>query len=312
MSTNTHIVSCNQCNKKINPRHNIGLICDGECKKLFCIQCTGVANEVARELATDEEKFWLCTSCKSKRKTRKSMGAQQIDSSYKQTIKNKVDETPVSKNINSKLELIIKNQNSQGEDLNKLQKELMELKNLINDLIDDNLRLKNENTLLKEDIEQLKQKRYRKCIEVCGVTKTNDENPKAIIKTISQNIGVELEDNDIEEIYRMRNSSTKSGEPEKIMVKFNKVETKLNILKSAKKAKLTIEIFDKQIDNRNNFIFINERLTKYFNRLYKQARDSKKRKIIQYAWVRSGNIFIRVTDNSPIIKILSETSLNVQ
>lgn len=58
-------------------------------------------------------------------------------------------------------------------------------------------------------------------------------------------------------------------------------------------------------------IFINEKLSSYFSLLFKKARDMRRKRIIQFAWVKDGKVFIRINENSKTIRVLHENNLNI-
>ncbi|GAB0095851.1 hypothetical protein DMENIID0001_112840 [Sergentomyia squamirostris] len=57
-------------------------------------------------------------------------------------------------------------------------------------------------------------------------------------------------------------------------------------------------------------IYINERLTTYFQLLHKKARDMKRNKLIQYVWVRDGRLFVRQVEKGPVAQIKHQADLD--
>ncbi|KAL4718573.1 hypothetical protein ACJJTC_002772, partial [Scirpophaga incertulas] len=56
-------------------------------------------------------------------------------------------------------------------------------------------------------------------------------------------------------------------------------------------------------------IFISEHLTRYASRLYFLARGLAKSKEYKYCWTAYGKIYVRKSDNSPIINITNEAQV---
>lgn len=89
-----------------------------------------------------------------------------------------------SNNIMQKLDVILSKQTSHEEKLSQIQIEVREFKEILNNLIDENTKLFNENSVLKRqidknnlDMEQLKQHRFTKFIEISGIGVVEKSDP---------------------------------------------------------------------------------------------------------------------------------------
>ncbi|GAB0098442.1 hypothetical protein DMENIID0001_141730 [Sergentomyia squamirostris] len=58
-------------------------------------------------------------------------------------------------------------------------------------------------------------------------------------------------------------------------------------------------------------IYINERLTQYFQLLAKKARDLKRKKVIKFVWTKGGRLFVRKTESSNVLRIKHENDLAI-
>lgn len=61
----------------------------------------------------------------------------------------------------------------------------------------------------------------------------------------------------------------------------------------------------------NRPIYVTEQLSAKQQFIFKKARDLKRAKKIQFAWVKNGNILIRRTAGSKAVNITNITELNI-
>lgn len=134
-----------------------------------------------------------------------------------------------------------------------------------------------------------------------------------MVNTLANNLNVEISNPDICDIYSIKGKSDKKT----IIVELNSKINKDNIIKSAKTYNIQNKTkrlgashlgFDTNADSP---IFINERLTPKASRLYFLARDLKKSKGYKHCWPSNGRIYVRKTDDSPVIWITSESQVQL-
>jgi hypothetical protein len=175
---------------------------------------------------------------------------------------------------------------------------------------------KKENTALAKVNEELRGKlndmeQYSKSfnLEFHGIPETDNENTYAIVTKIAKKLNYDLETGDVEMCHRLkkneRNERTKNAPPV-IIAKFYSRQTKEDIL-SAKREKKVLTANEIGF-NSTHQVHVNEHLTNMNKNLFWLARNTRSAGF-KFAWVRNAKIFIRKTENSPIIRIRKATDI---
>ena len=74
---------------------------------------------------------------------------------------------------------------------------------------------------LSSDIDDLEQYSRRNCLVLHGISESIDENTNEIlIKTFSEELGVEIKENDLDRSHRLGKPKIKDNKPQSIIVKF--------------------------------------------------------------------------------------------
>lgn len=192
-----------------------------------------------------------------------------------------------------------------------LAEENSELKNRILQLESD-LKSKSEQmVLLEERLEEISRLKNNKIIEIKNVPldeNTSQETLIGMVNTLSNNLKISLSNADVCNIYSVKAKMNKKS----VIVEFNSTITKDKILKTAKAHNLQNKTNKLTaghlglIRNSETPIYIVERLTPKASRLYFLARDLKNSKGYKYCWTSYGRVFVRLTDNAPVIPITNE------
>lgn len=185
-----------------------------------------------------------------------------------------------------------------------------EQKKRVDEFLKEIKRLREENKLLKDRVQDLEdkiniseQKGKEKNLVLVGIPKQTEEQPKKIIKKIFATLKPEINENDIEETYRIT-----KHEKAPILVKFKNYETKLKIVQKVKEMK-GLKVQECGLTGENKNIFFNDDLTKQNQQLFKKAREYKVNKGLKAAYVFNGRIYIRENEQDPPIRIRSEADL---
>ncbi|XP_022160461.1 uncharacterized protein LOC111026649 [Myzus persicae] len=178
----------------------------------------------------------------------------------------------ISKKPEERMEELIKSvsfMSSQFDEFNKkLDAALLEM----NHLRTENNKLKIENTRLANDILDIKQK----------------------LDTFEQaNMGIEAS--------RLNSTNNK---PSIIIAKLETSEMRKNLIKINKLQKLNANMLSENW-NKENKIYINERLTKEKRILYSKTRAAGKERNYKFIWISNAVILIRKDENSKITRIRS-------
>lgn len=322
-------IVCNKCNKKINIRTQKHIFCDGDCgKKWHVPSCNNIAAEKYEEMLKDNTISWFCAPCKTKRASRRitlnTNNENENIFSPRDTLSNSnttlITRVNSSANKSVSLEMIYEeikstksNQESFQRTVSNLEKTLTDYKLIIDGITKENVDLRNENEILNTRIDNIEhhidtanQQKLDQNIIINGVTETETEDIKDIVTTLCTSLKVQLNENEIDSAYRLKTASRNSGLPRSIVVKFTDKKKRNEILEH-RKAKITTKILDME-DERN--IYIAEQLTYRRQYLFKKARDVKRNKKVMFAWVKDGDIFIRRTEKSRVVKVINTKILN--
>lgn len=210
------------------------------------------------------------------------------------------------KQVNSNIENSIAFLTMQNEDLKK------KIDVLENQSKDDKKQIK----LLEDKIEDL-QKVQRKCnFEIKNVPKKVKEDKSDLLEMVThlaKNVGCSISSTDIKDIYRVRGNKV-DAKNTAIVVETNSTMVKTEVIKMTKQfnIKNKTKLCAKHLGFRSQEdtpVFITEHLTRYASRLHFLARDLAKSKEYKYCWTAYGRVYVRKSDNSPIINITSESQV---
>lgn len=221
------------------------------------------------------------------------------------------------------------------DDLNKSVEEAKELLNFTSQKYDallerltayekENKELRNENKIMKKALDNLEssfkslnkatndleQYTRRECVEIRGVPQYPDESTNLIVEQVGKVIGVEITDKDISVSHRLpatkTNKSKKPG-PSPIIVKFVRRDMKDAFYRARTKLKgMTSK--DLGFTNEQR-VFISESLTPMNRELFNEALKVKKDLNFKFIWTSNGRVFLRVSEESPVIFISSRDDL---
>lgn len=326
MATNTK-QNCGKCVKPINLTRQKHVYCDGECKKAWHYpKCIEISEERYEEIIEQPENPWLCNLCKAKKVHRRSMILDHNNTSTEMispsvSTRTRSEKTPMS--VEGKFELIYKElqeirkqRNQYEKTLNDLTTVITDYKAIIDNLIQENTQLKNDTQILHDKFDHLEytrdmqeQQALNHNIIINGAPEEEGENTKQQVIDIARVLQVNLIETDIKTAIRKSTSgSSTTGFPRTIAVTFNSKEVRDSILKSKSLRKITTKSINQQ-SQQDRPIYIGEQLTGRKQFLSKIARDLKRTGVVKFAWVKYGDIFIRHSEESRIIKIKNQTQL---
>ena len=99
-------------------------------------------------------------------------------------------------------------------------------------------KLENENKALSESVDDLEQYSRRNCLLLHGVKETDDENTDdIIIKTICEEMGVEVREEDLDRTHRIGRANRSDGKARPIIIKFARYAVRNAVYKNKKKLK---------------------------------------------------------------------------
>ncbi|XP_074000195.1 uncharacterized protein [Rhodnius prolixus] len=147
----------------------------------------------------------------------------------------------------------------------------------------------------KQQIVEFSQVPYQNFIRIDNIPFKEKENLIDLLKTISNAINVELNENSIDFVYRQR--SKRVIDCPSIIVKFvmNSVKTNFLIHSKQSKSKLRAQLFE---PNSSELIYVNEYLSSLKYNVLKKAKFYKKEGHLHSVWTRNGKIYVRLLENS--------------
>lgn len=167
---------------------------------------------------------------------------------------------------------------------------------------------------LEHRLETMERRMRSTCIEVRNIPKTKQIESKQelsdIIKKIGASLNINIQDPDIKDIYRTPN---KNGTNQPLLVEFVSAISKEKIVAGAKTyskqngSKLTTS--QVKIEGPATPIYISEALTYKGKKIHFLARDFARNNNYKFCWTSHGNIFLRMKEGSPQIRIDSENDL---
>lgn len=314
------IKNCNQCNQIIKKNQKV-LQCDGDCKKYYHILCVNVGSEEYQKIVSKDDFFWLCSDCKSKRHKRRStlnIISNGQNSPAQGLASNNINSNPKLDSIMAKIDELLKKQDDYEKKIDSLRQQISEFKTLAESIVEENIKLSSENIILQEkisknqfEIENLKQIQYNKQIIISGAPIIDDDLMITVMPIINK-IDPDVKAEEIINCHTQNNRSENSGEPPSIVVELINVKIKEKIVQKKKQKTLKVkEIFTSSSSHlQDGVIFINEKLSTYFNYLFKKARDLKRDGKLKFAWVKNGKVFIRKSEESAVIRVFNTDILN--
>jgi hypothetical protein len=150
-------------------------------------------------------------------------------------------------------------------------------------------------------------------IEIKNVPKRKNETKQellAMVICLFENLECKVTTSDIKDVYRV-GTNKPHQQTSTIIAETNSALLKLELIKAAKNfnsknpSKLRAEHLGLS-SNKEIQIYISEHLTSKGSRLHFLARDLKKSKNYKYCWTSYGKVYVRKSDDSPIIQINSE------
>lgn len=173
--------------------------------------------------------------------------------------------------------------------------------------------MKVENRDLKMRVNMLERKsrvqdkiKIRNSVEIYGIPKRSNENPRKIIIEIARSANVDLEDDDFEESYRV---SSADGSGKQLVAKFKSRDKKTALIKAMKIKRPRLKDINEQPENK--FIYVNEMITKDTKRvLYLTKIEAKNRNWFK-TWIYAGDVYLLLEEKGNQIKIENEDDLKI-
>ncbi|XP_048482817.1 uncharacterized protein LOC125489790 [Plutella xylostella] len=337
-------IKCNGCENDIITQDFMKCF---KCKKFYDLPCLNVTSTVFANFSSEYKEKWLCPGCSrpkgdnsltpvrstapeaSNNTTQPTSNVNMLRGSRLTASKSEKDNVDI-KSLANEIRLMRKEiqdlTQKQKTEIPLLRKEVADLStqlNAVSTTITERLgefakRISDQEREilhLKASLQQSQaiisaQDQYllKNEIEIAGVPETENENIEHIAMVISKRIGVDLKNEDLDDVFRAgprRVTSQNPAHPEKlprtIVVKLVRQTKRRELIKAAKSRRnLTSEGV---VNAPPHKLFINERLTKGNRILFREARLRARQNGFRYCWVKDGSILIRKVDKSTAITI---------
>ncbi|KAL4718487.1 hypothetical protein ACJJTC_004102 [Scirpophaga incertulas] len=184
-----------------------------------------------------------------------------------------------------------------------MTKEVIELKKTRSELKD----CKSQLVSLQKEINLQQQRDRLHNIEISGIPIKNNEDVVQYLMQICRKIDVPISTEDIIHIHRV--PTRLPNKPKNIIAKLKSQLIKDSIISAIRKNK-GLSTSDIGLPGDCQRIYINEHLTPYFKKLYKQARDAAAQSGYAYVWIRGGKIFMRKNDTTASFVVTDYSDLN--
>lgn len=193
--------------------------------------------------------------------------------------------------------------------INELKIIINDYKNIVNNVTEENVELKNEIETLHSKLDNVEylmdnrdQQNLNNNLIINGAQEIENENTAQIVLQIAKHLNVNVDGNDIKSTSRKATMNENAGFPRSIVVEFHNKTLRDEILKNKKTKRITTKNLDENTNNERP-IYISEQLTARKQYIFKIARDMKRSQQIKFAWAKNGELFIRKAEDSRIIKI---------
>ena len=98
--------------------------------------------------------------------------------------------------------------------------------------------LAEKNKSLTSDVDELEQYSGKNCLLIHGVQENENENTNdVVLKTMSEELDIDIKENDLDRTHRIGNRNRKDGKPLAIIVKFTRYATRNKTYSNKKKLK---------------------------------------------------------------------------
>jgi len=152
------------------------------------------------------------------------------------------------------------------------------------------------------EIDEVEQYIRRDCLEFVGLPTVTLDNPKELVKELSNELNVKLEEDDLSTVHRLPDTrSTKN----RIIAKFVRRDKKDELYNARKnlKNKTANSIpsirSDPNVQDKHGKVYINESLTPYRKKLFGKLCQYKKQHKFKYIWTTNGKIYLKKDDQWP-------------
>ncbi|CAG9133312.1 unnamed protein product [Plutella xylostella] len=213
--------------------------------------------------------------------------------------------------------------NYTSEDIVQFRQELTEMKGQLKELDfykSEVKTLRAEVLELRQVLADKEQRHFLKDVEITGLTESNGENLTQVVNVLSNKLGVQLDPRDVDDVRRVGARGGGGGggsggagagameRPRPVVLTFTRRAPRDQLLRAAKVRRgLTTDMLELAGNSRR--VYVNEHLTRENRVLFSKARALGAELKFKYVWTSNGNIFMRRSETSSVLRVTSEATL---
>ncbi|KAI5696851.1 hypothetical protein M8J75_001094 [Diaphorina citri] len=220
----------------------------------------------------------------------------------------------IESTINSKLQDFIQSLEFIGGNVDELtnamkniQQSVIIMDNNQKKLEAQNIELKTKVDILETKLHEMNQDMNMNKIEITGIPPNVDANAytEKVFEKIKVNDIVKKGDYVVEKIIKQGNKD----QPKQLVVQFESKYKKEKIMQKVKEEKPALKSGDITNIGPSVPIYINEYLTPYNKRLFFEAKKMKNDKNYAYLWIKNGQILLKKTNASKVMRLSTMNDL---
>lgn len=295
------------CSSNITKGRYPGIKCGGPCDKFYHVRCAKISQDLLRDIK-NRSVNWLCETCR----VDSNQSVIDSDVSDADCDVSLADIMKQLKKMEGKLFALEKLKST----VQTLQADNEALILKINQLEENYTSQNTKLNLMEADNDKPVQKQNATSITISGLPAKHGDVPAMILHTISKIENSIVSDDivSIENIHKTnQNTQIKSNTNTPVLqnifiVKLKSIELQQTVLSQMRKIK-TLHTKDLDIilpqNHPNQQIRIMQRLSKFQAHLYHEAKKIKTKFNYKYLWCKSGQIYLRESTNSDVLRIHS-------
>lgn len=294
---------CMRCNELIRNEDCAECV---DCENKYHFECS-ISENLYRK-TNRKQKIWKCENCTSTIATRaKSSEFSKFEKTLFDltqkvndllTLKTEISELTHAVNFMSD------NYDKLFKELENNKKEIISVKQEVENLKKDNEEKNNIIYEMKEQVEQLEQYSRNQNVEITGIKQVPDEDCKQIVLKIAQELNVDININDIDVAHRTYSYNKKY--PPSIVARMV-TRTKRDELITKK----PLVILNNNIPGTaiGSKVYVSEHLTSANKNLMRLAKIRAREVNYKFVWFKYNKLLVRKEYNTPVIRIFNEEDI---
>lgn len=331
------MMKCNGCKKEL-PKNGDSVLCS-KCNHQYHFKCSSLSESSWRSMSNPRKADWKCVKCRGgyttppvsdHRKDLRSRSAslsstRSIDETRNMTDGSRI-ESVVESAINKILDKYLKKMDQKFQDYERslefnmermeelattvktLQKQMVTMEKVQEKVDTENKELKTKIRGLEGMVHELSQQGENCKLELSGFP-NSEVNVEQVARELLVRLDIGIEEIGNFEIHKLTKVYGQQLNKTSIIIKYNSQNTRNKILNRIRAKKVYFKVGDLLKNNDTTSVYINEYLTKYYRKLFFEAKKLKTEKKFAYLWVKNGQILLKKTQESRVIQLTNMDDL---